>query len=215
MQYRTDNPTSNSEASHTTWKGPIVENISDDNSDYEPRHADETLPTATGASDVQATPTTSLQQQQEETPGWLCVIRTREERSELMRNHTAATHVSDILRFEPTDSINQKWDSLDETLQKSDNFRDPTYELPTQIEGSPELKGRILKLLEKYREYFRRTVAPEPADIPPMEIDVDVDKWETSRQSKAPLRHKSGSKDAETRRQCLGMSELDVIEASM
>ena len=189
--------------------------MSDDDSDYEPRHVKGTLATATGASEVQATPTTSLQQQQQETAGWLCLIRTREERSELMRNHTAATHVSEILQFEPSDSINQKWDSLDETLQKSDNFRDPTYELPTQIEGSPELKGRILQLLEKYRECFRRTVAPEPADIPPMEIDVDVDKWETSRQSKAPLRHKSGSKDAETRRQCLGMRDLEVIEPSI
>jgi hypothetical protein len=155
--------------------------MSDDDSDYEPRHAEATLATATGASEVQATPTTSLQQQQQETAGWLCLIRTREERSELMRNHTAATHVSEILQFEPSDSINQQWDSLDETLQKSNNFRDPTYELPTQIEGSPELKGRILQLLEKYRECFRRTVAPEPADIPPMEIDADVDRWETSR----------------------------------
>ena len=105
--------------------------------------------------------------------------------------------------------------SLDETLQQRNNFSDPTYDLPTQIEGSDRLKGRIQQLLEKYRECFRRTVAKTPADVPPYEFDVDVDKWETSRQSKAPLRHKSGSKDAETRRQCLGMRDLDVIEPSI
>ncbi len=152
------------------------------------------------------------QLQVEATPDWLCIMKSREERRELMNRHNVATHITEILQFEPAASLNEKWDSLDETLQQSLPLNDPTYELPTQIEGSDKLRSRIQRLLEKYRECFRRTVAKTPADVPPMELDVDVEKWETSRQSKAPLRQKSGRKDVETRRQCLGMLELDVIE---
>jgi hypothetical protein len=140
-------------------------------------------------------------------------MKSREERRELMNRHNAAIHVTEILQFEPTASLNEKWVSLDETLQQSLPLSNPTYELPMQIEGSDRLRSRIQQLLEKYQECFH-PLAKTPADVPPLELNVDVKMWETSHQSKAPLRHKSGSKDADTRRQCLGMSELDVIEAS-
>ena len=152
LQYRTDIQTPDSMTGHNDWKEPIAEEDSDEDPDYGSREATNPLPPATGASSVVATLGTASQPQQKETSGWLCVIRTREERIELMNKHNAEIHVSEFLQFEPADSLNEKWDSLDDTLQQRENFSDPTYELPTQIEGSDRLKGRIKQLLEKYRE---------------------------------------------------------------
>ena len=73
-------------------------------------------------------------------------IRTRDE-----SKHFAHASETEFLQSELDDSLTEKWDSLDETLQQRTNFSDPTNELPTQIEGSDGLKGRIQQLLEKYR----------------------------------------------------------------
>ena len=44
------------------------------------------------------------------------------------------------------------------------------------IEGSVKLQGRIRILLERYRDVFATTLSPEPANISPFELEVDIDK---------------------------------------
>ena len=90
------------------------------------------------------------------------------------------SHVSELLDYEPSaNGIPEKWDSLDEYLT-ADNLMVVTEEpdnLPTKIHGSPELQQDIRSLLVEYSDIFRTTVAPIPAEIPPMEIKVDRVKW--------------------------------------
>jgi len=85
-----DIPTPDGEVSHKDWKGSIAEDESE-SPDDELRETTNTLPPATGASSV-ATLETSPQPQ-----GWLCSIRTRDERTELMSKHSAEIHVSEFL----------------------------------------------------------------------------------------------------------------------
>jgi len=115
-----------------------------------------------------------------------------------------------------TDAIVERYDSIDETLNLGRavvTSMDEASELPTQIEGSQGFVAAVMSLLAEFRDCFRRTVAAELAKIPAMEI-VDKEKWESSRQAKAPLRHGSGSKDEETRRQVKILHELNSIEQS-
>ena len=78
-----DIPPPDGEVSHEDWKGSIAEDESE-SPDNDPRETTNTLPPATGASSVLATLETSPQPQHEATQGWLCSIRTRDERTELM-----------------------------------------------------------------------------------------------------------------------------------
>jgi hypothetical protein len=48
------------------------------------------------------------------------------------------------------------------------------------VEGSPELRVNTRILLEKYRGVFATTLSTEPVDIPPFELNVDQEKWESS-----------------------------------
>ena len=64
------------------------------------------------------------------------------------------------------------------------------------IEGTPALRVRIRTLLEKYRSVFATTLSPEPALIPPSELEVDKEKWEQF-SNRGPPRVQSPAKQAE------------------
>jgi len=49
--------------------------------------------------------------------GWLCTMRTQEERNSLREQEGTAVHLKDLLSFEKADDLVEKWSSLDETLQ--------------------------------------------------------------------------------------------------
>jgi len=70
--------------------------------------------------------------------GWLCTMRTQEERNSLREQEGTAVHLKDLLSFEKADDLVEKWSSLDETLQESPSISN--FELPSQIEGSEEYK---------------------------------------------------------------------------
>ena len=87
-------------------------------------------------------------------------------------------HISQILDYEPkANGIPEKWDSLDEYLTTDAEHlmvvQNEASDLPTHILGSPELQADIKKLLVEYSDIFRKTVAAEPAKVPPMDIKVD------------------------------------------
>ena len=61
---------------------------------------------------------------------------------------------------------------------------DPLTEIT--VEGSQSLQHQIRILLEKYRSVFATTLSPEPATIPPFELDVDRAKWEVFKNGGPP-----------------------------
>jgi hypothetical protein len=82
-----------------------------------------------------------------------------------------------------------------------------------KVEGSPALRVRIRILLEKHRAVFATTLSKEPADIPPFDLMVDKDKWE-SYQNRGPPRVQSPAKQAEILRQVDELLKTGIIEPS-
>ncbi len=82
------------------------------------------------------------------------------------------------------------------------------------IEGSPVLRKKIRILLEKYRDVFATTLSTEPADIPPFELLVDKEKWE-SYSNRGPPRVQSPAKQAEILKQVTELLDQGIIEPSM
>jgi hypothetical protein len=81
------------------------------------------------------------------------------------------------------------------------------------VEGSPELRVNIRILLEKYRGVFATTLSTEPADIPPFELSVDKEKWE-SYSNRGPPRVQSPAKQAEILKQVTELLNAGIIEPS-
>ena len=67
--------------------------------------------------------------------------------------------------------------------QKADET-ETTTELPTKVYGTPAEIQNTIKLLSDYKHIFSTELKTEPANIPPMEIPVDVEKWLGSRAGK-------------------------------
>jgi transposase InsO family protein len=81
------------------------------------------------------------------------------------------------------------------------------------IEGSPVLRVKIRILLEKYRDVFATTLSTDPADIPPFELLVDKEKWE-SYSNRGPPRVQSPAKQAEILKQVTELLDQGIIEPS-
>jgi cleavage and polyadenylation specificity factor subunit 1 len=128
-------------------------------------------------------------------------------------------HVSEMLNYEPDAwGIPDKWDSLDEYLN-ADHLavvrEEHTSNIPTNISGDPDFQEKIRSLLVEYSCLFRRDVSPTPALIPPMEIKVDRQKWNTVRGNMGvPPRIQSQQKNCEIQRQCEKLIELNVMKRS-
>lgn len=70
--------------------------------------------------------------------------------------------------------------------------------VPPQIFGDNGLKEQLIRLYEEYIDIFSRVVRETPANLPPMTLDVDIDKWHC-RQNMGPPRVLSNIKqDART-----------------
>ena len=79
------------------------------------------------------------------------------------------------------------------------------------IEGEELERSRIREFLVKFQDVFSKKLRPEPALVPPMELNVDVDKWENSPQNHTPPRVQSAVRQDETRRQVEDMLDHHVI----
>jgi hypothetical protein len=124
-----------------------------------------------------------------------------------------AIHVSELLSFEPEAwGIPEKWDALDEALQDSPTQTPPHF--PTNFEGSDEFRANLLQLLEEYEDIFRTTVGPEPADVPPMDIQVDENKWNELKGMSGPARFQGFKRDEEVRRQVEKLKSLNCVTES-
>ena len=96
---------------------------------------------------------------------------------------------------EVSETLDTEHDVFRDFIPKGD---DPDIDILDliQIEGSPALRIRIRKLLEKYRSVFATTLPSEPARIPPFDLTVDKQKWENF-SNRGPPRIQSPAKEAE------------------
>ena len=105
---------------------------------------------------------------------------------------------------------------------------DPKYAVPegiyTHADGAKmkeliesihteHFKERHLRLYQKYEDLFSTVVRPEPADVPPMTLEVDMDKFRNAK-SRQPVRKQNVDKEKEIERQVRQMSDLHVLERS-
>ena len=103
----------------------------------------------------------------------------------------------------------------DAPWQREINSEPAMTGLPDRIEGSPEERAQLRTLLEKYSTRFSSALQPEPMKVDePMEIKVDMDKWDALKANKAPPRVMSMQKNDEIRRQLDKMLEQGVIRKS-
>ena len=87
------------------------------------------------------------------------------------------------------DTMDPEHDAFGPWLPVGDDPQVDVLSLIT-IEGSAKLQGQIRILLEKHRSVFATTRPPEPAHIPPFELNVDREKWEVFSNRGPPTRSK-------------------------
>jgi hypothetical protein len=96
------------------------------------------------------------------------------------------------------------YEHWDDAWQKndSDNFKkeDILETIMNNVESkNAEFKMRTRHFLERWRDVFSRTLTSEAAKLPPLEITVDAEKWETKR-SQGPPRMMSFEKETHLRK---------------
>ena len=100
----------------------------------------------------------------------------------------------------------QSWESNSVQVEWEEN-------LPTKISGSVEFLHALGTLLTRFTAIFSRTLKPEPAAVPPLELTVDKAKWEC-RHNAGPARNQSDTRRTEIKRQCDQMLDLKLISKS-
>ena len=85
----------------------------------------------------------------------------------------------------------------DEIIWKDNPFDTPILDDPDDdgtkmlnkihLSGSTPLQEKIRKACADYKDIFSETVRPDPANVPPMELEVDLVKWQTNK-SRGPPR---------------------------
>lgn len=86
-------------------------------------------------------------------------------------------------------------------------------DIPSNIQGTESFRTALFGICREFSDIFSRVVRTEPADIPPMIIGVDEQKWLTTKTQKSP-RPTSMSQQLEIKRQIEKMIELKVIAPS-
>lgn len=79
--------------------------------------------------------------------------------------------------------------------------------------GSTTLIERIRNLCMEFADVFTDTVRPTPADVPPMRLIVDQQKWRTGK-NRGPPRFLSPAKEGDLQRQITKLIEYKILEPS-
>ena len=85
--------------------------------------------------------------------------------------------------------------------------------LPPNIFGDDSFREETKALCTKYSDIFSTRLRREPADLPPMELKVDLAKWQVSSNS-GPPRHQTGLKQVETKQQVEKLLAAEAIQTS-
>ncbi len=118
----------------------------------------------------------------------------------------------ELLDYEP-DVDNVKWpeNPFEITFVKEVDAESLLKKI--HLSGSASLQEHIYELCEEFIDIFSETVRPNPADIPPMEIKVNLEKWHSNKH-RGPPRPQTKSKQREIEKQVSGYVQLHVVEPS-
>jgi hypothetical protein len=94
------------------------------------------------------------------------------------------------------DHWNDAWQKNDSSVSQNDDIIDTI--LKNVKSSNAEFKMRTKAFLEDWRDVFSRTLAKEPANLTPLEIQVDAVKWKTKK-SQGPPRMMSFEKEQHIR----------------
>jgi hypothetical protein len=110
------------------------------------------------------------------------------------------------------DILDTEHDVFNDFIHEGD---DPNTDIldSIHIEGSPELQKKIRTLLEEYRSVFATTLSTDAATIPPFELEVNLQHWE-SFSNRGPPRVQSPAKQAEIQSQVAELLRTGIIEPS-
>jgi hypothetical protein len=109
-----------------------------------------------------------------------------------------------IMNYQSVDGIHPSVSLLGQ-ISSSDEHGNKTSYLPTKIMGSEAFVRRVRERLKPYVKAFSTQVDSIPADIPPLKLIVDDEKWEHPRNS-GYARHQTQQKNDEKERQISGKS---------
>ena len=103
---------------------------------------------------------------------------------------------------------------MDEALKATSISDRDEFALSTDVKGPKTLQRKLRRLVDKYKKCFRKNVAKTAANIPPMKLNVNVEEWTKSTQSKGRYRPQSDAKHEEIERQVQLLLALKVIKRS-
>ena len=133
----------------------------------------------------------------------------------LDRKETSALHISHFLHASPGDNDDDKTLEMDEIpWERVVDGNKESIEDDCEYHGPLSLQRRVKQLCrEKHKQVFSTDLRSEPADLPPMEIEVDHAKWEKLKTNRLPARVQTVTKQQETQRQVEVMEELNVVKS--
>lgn len=120
-------------------------------------------------------------------------------------------HIRELLDYEPdSDEIDDRY--VEPPWERKVENNNRAVDL-VGIHGPPQLQAKLRELISEFDDVFCETVKPEPARIPPMEIEIDPTKWQRNC-NRGPPRPVSLAKEEEIKKQTDNMLNLNVIEFS-
>lgn len=129
-------------------------------------------------------------------------------KKQMRREHMSAymNHVSDI---DDTENLDEVFPLTDD-----DELSDQQLLEAIHIEGPETLRNQLRALVLEFKDIHRSSVRKDPADIPPMELRIDVAKWETA-VNRLPPRTQSKVKEEELKEQISKALDLNVLQPSI
>jgi hypothetical protein len=134
----------------------------------------------------------------------------------LAQNEINSMHISHFLHTSPGDNDDDKTLEVGETPWERvvDGDKEQSDDDGVQYHGPATLQERVRDLCNgKHKARFSASLQSEPADLPPMEIEVDHAKWERLKTNRLPARVQTVTKQQETQRQVEVMESVNVVEA--
>lgn len=105
-----------------------------------------------------------------------------------------------------------KLQAIPSTLLEANPTNEQT-ELPTNIFGPESLQNRLKSIVEEYKDCFSTQIKSEPARVPPYELNIKEDEWETPK-NRLPPRRMDRTRQSEMHRQIEVMLEAKVLAPS-
>jgi transposase InsO family protein len=121
-------------------------------------------------------------------------------------------HTDDEIDYDKVDSFSP-FLVVDEIVPCNDYFPGQPLLSAIHLEGDPELISGLVILLKKYAHIFRNDLPKDPADIPPFDLVVDMEKWRNPK-NRGPPRVQSSANQAETVKQIDQLLAQNIIERS-